>query len=169
MPGPNRTVRDGIIVGLIGTVTVAGFYAVFDFLAARGFLYTVNLLGQALLRGWRDPSILTTPVPVDTGVVMLYSALHVAVSIAIGLFVAWLVAHIDGPRPQARLAILMLGAGFLVTVFGIGMASSSFKALLPWWSVVLANALAVVIAGAYLLGRHPGLLRRLFSATVPAP
>jgi hypothetical protein len=55
----------------------------------------------------------------------------------------------------------VIAAGFFVTIFGIGMVSSPFKALLPWWSVVLANVLAVVVAGAYLLGRHPGLARRV--------
>jgi hypothetical protein len=157
-------VREGLIVGLIGYAAVALFYAAFDFLAARGLFFTVNLLGAAVFSGLRDPSVLATPVAIDATAVVLYTLLHLAVSLAIGLFVAWLVAHLEGPPTQARLAALVIGAGFFVTIFGIGMVSAPIKTLLPWWSVVLANALAVVVAGAYLLGRHPGLIRRVTMA-----
>jgi len=157
----DRPVREGLVVGLIGFVTVAGFYAAFDFLAARGFLFTVNLIGRAVFRGLRDPSALAAPVAIDFTAVVLYSALHLVVSLAIGLVVAWLVGQLEGPPAQARLAAIVLVSGFFVTVFGIGMVSSPVRDLLPWWSVVLANLLSVLIAGSWLLGRHPGLLRRL--------
>jgi hypothetical protein len=45
MVAPRRTIRDGIVVGLIGYAAVAVFYSVFDQLAARPPLYTVDLLG----------------------------------------------------------------------------------------------------------------------------
>lgn len=156
----NRIVREGIVVGLIGFAAVALFYAAFDFLAARGFLFTVNLLGEAVFYGWRDPSILEMPVALHLNAVLLYTAFHLVIALAIGIVVAWLVAHLEGPPAQVRLAALLIAAGFLVTIFAIGMASSSIKTLLPWWSVVLANALAVVVASAYLLRRHPGLVRQ---------
>jgi hypothetical protein len=157
----NRTVREGLVVGFIGFGAVALFYAAFDFLAARGFLFTVNLLGQAVFYGLRDPSVLETPFPVDRNAVIMYTILHLLVALAIGQVVAWLAAQLEGPPAQARLAVLVIVAGFFVTVFGIGMVSSPIRVLLPWWSVVLANLLAVAVAGAYLLGRHPGLARRL--------
>lgn len=161
MSSMNRTAREGIVVGLIGFAAVAIFYAAFDFLAARGFLFTVNLLGQAVFNGLRDPSVLATPVAIDLTAVALYTLLHLVAAIAIGLVVSWLAAQLEGPPSQTRLAILVIVAGFFVTVFGIGMVSSPIKVLLPWWSVVLSNLLAVVVAGAYLLGRHPGLVRHL--------
>jgi hypothetical protein len=161
-----RPVREGLVVGLIGFLSVAGFYAAFDFLAARGFLFTVNLIGRAVFRGLRDPSALAAPVATDVTAVVLYSLLHLLVSLAIGLVVAWLVGQLEGPAEQARLAFIVLVAGFFVTVFGIGMVSSPVRDLLPWWSVVLANTLSVVVAGSYLLRRHPGLRSRLtFRAT----
>jgi hypothetical protein len=140
---------------------VALFYAFFDFLAARGFLFTVNLLGQALFFGLRDPSVLESPMAIDLNAVVLYTILHLVVALVIGVFVSWLVAQLEGPPAQTRLALLVIVAGFFVTIFGIGMVSSPIKTLLPWWSVVVANILAVVVAGAYLLGRHPGLAKRL--------
>ena len=39
------------------------FYAAFDVLAARGTLYTVNLLGMAVFKGLRDPSVLRCRSP----------------------------------------------------------------------------------------------------------
>lgn len=156
-----RIVREGVVVGFIGFAAVALFYAAFDFLAARGFLFTVNLLGQAVFRGLRDPSVLMGPVAIDLTAVILYTILHLVVALAIGLVVAWLAAQLEGPPAQRRLALLVIVAGFFVTIFFIGMVSSPIKALLPWWSVVLANVLAVAVAGAYLLGRHPGMVRRL--------
>jgi hypothetical protein len=157
----NRIVREGLVVGLIGFAAVALFYAFFDFLAARGFLFTVNLLGQALFFGLRDPSVLESPMAINLNAVVLYTILHLVVALVIGVFVSWLVAHLEGPPAQTRLALLVIVAGFFVTIFGIGMVSSPIKTLLPWWSVVVANILAVVVAGAYLLGRHPGLAKRL--------
>lgn len=160
----NRIIREGLVVGLIGTAAVAAFYAVFDLLAARGLLFTPNLLGRVVFDGLRDPSILVGPVTLDARAVLLYTLLHLVLSLAIGLVVAWLVSQLEGPPSQVRLALLVIVAGFFVTIFGVGMVSAPVQSVLPWWSVVMANVLAVVVAGAYLLGRHPGLLRRLGSA-----
>ncbi len=60
-----RVVRDGLVVGVIAYVAVAAFYAIFDVLAARGSLYTLDLLGKAVFRGLRDPSVLETPMQPD--------------------------------------------------------------------------------------------------------
>jgi hypothetical protein len=110
---------------------------------------------------------------VNLNAVILYTALHLVTSLVIGIFVSWLVVHLEAPPSQVRLAALLIAAGFFVTIFGIGMVSSPIKALLPWWSVVLANSLAAMIAGAFLLGRHPGLGRRVLSFVMkdrrPAP
>jgi hypothetical protein len=149
------------VVGLIGTATVAVFYAAFDLLAARGFLFTVNLLGRVVFDGLRDASALVGPVVIEPGAVVLYSLLHLAVALSIGLVVSWLVTQLEGPPAQVRLAVLVLLSGFFVTVFGIGMASAPVRDVLPWWSVVVANLLSVLIAGVYIGRRHPGVLGRL--------
>jgi hypothetical protein len=161
MTQANRVVREGVVVGLIGTATVALFYAVFDALAARGLLFTPNLLGRVVFDGLRDPSVLVGPVAMEPTAIVLYSLLHLVTSLAIGLVVAWLVSQLEGPPAQARLAALLIIAGFFVTIFGIGLAMSPVKAVLPWWSVVVANVLAVVVGGAYVVRRHPGILRGL--------
>lgn len=37
----------------------------------------------------------------------------------------------------------------------------SMRPVLPWWSIVVANGGASLLAGAYLLHAHPGLWGRL--------
>jgi hypothetical protein len=148
-------------MGLIASVAVAFFYAVFDVLAARGKLYTVDLLGKALFQDLRDPSILLLPVEPDTRVIMLYNAVHLAISLAIGLTVAWLVGYAERHPRSARFITAIIIGGFFVTIIATGMLTAPFRALLPWWSIVVANALAVLFAGSYLVRRRPGVFGRL--------
>lgn len=155
--------REGVAVGLIASVSVAAFYAAFDLLAARGPLYTVNLLGKAVFRGARDPAILQLPVPADRGAILLYNGLHLALSLAIGLVVTRLIVQAERQPSQARLLLLLIIAGFVVTILAVGYLTTPIRPLLPWWSIVVANSLAVLLAGWYLLRRHPGLPGRLLA------
>ena len=159
--GRSRTIRDGLIVGLIAYAAVALFYSVFDLLAARGSLYTVDLLGRALFQGLRDPSVLMFPIARDWTAILLYNAFHLLVSLGIGLVVVTLIAHAERYPAQALLVLVMIVAGGVLTVFAVGYLTESVRPLLPWWSIVVANVVAVVLAGAYLIRRRPGLSRRL--------
>jgi hypothetical protein len=80
-----------LVVGLIAYAVVATFYAVFDLLAARGTRYTVDLLGKAMFRGLRDPSILQFPLALDSGAILWYNSFHLVISLAIGVVVTSLV------------------------------------------------------------------------------
>lgn len=164
MPGQRRIVRDGVVVGLIAYGSVAAFYAVFDFLAARGLLYTVDLLGKALFRGLRDPAVLQLPIRPDLALVFWYNALHLVLSLVIGLVVVFSVAEAERRPERGPLVLLFLLIGFVVTVLAVGSLTSSFRSLLPWWSIVTANVLAMVTAGSYLVRHYPALPARLFRA-----
>jgi len=61
----SRTIRQGLVVGLIGYASVAALYAAFDFIAARGVFYTVNLLGKSVFEGLRDTAVLGLPMQLD--------------------------------------------------------------------------------------------------------
>jgi hypothetical protein len=158
--------RDGIAVGLIAYASVAVFYSVFDFLAARGTLYTVDLLGKAVFKGLRDPGILGVPIRLDPTVIFLYNALHFVVSLAIGLIVVRLVTQAERHPSQAPLMLLAIVGGFVVTIFAVGFLSAPMRPVLPWWSIVVANALATALAGLYLLKKRPGLWKRLLPFAV---
>jgi hypothetical protein len=148
-------------VGAIAYAAVALFYTVFDFLATRGALHTVNLLGRALFRGLRDPTVLSFPVTLDWTAMFLYNGFHLLVSLAIGVVVVSLANHAERHPSQALLVLILIAGGGVLTVFAVGYLTESIRPLLPWWSIVVANALAVVLAGAYLLRRRPQLARRL--------
>jgi hypothetical protein len=157
----SRTLRQGLVVGLIAYAAVAVFYAAFDLLAARGSLYTVDLLGKAVFRGLRDPSVLQYPIRPDLGAVFLYNGLHLLFALAIGLVVTRLVEQADRQPSQGPLILLVIVAGFVVTVYAVGALTQPMRPLLPWWSIVAANALATLLAGLYLLRKRPGLPARL--------
>lgn len=163
MTNADRTWREGIIVGLIAYVAVAVFYWAFDFLAARGTLYTVNVLGLAVFRGLRDPGVLTLPAAPDMTAIFWYNGLHLALSLAIGLIVTRLLAHAEANPPQARSVLFVIVAGFLVTVLGVGYLSAPLRPVLPWWSIVVANTLATAAASVYVMRRHPGIAARLLT------
>jgi len=159
----SRTIRDGIVVGLIAYASVALFYSAFDFLAARGTLYTVDLLGKAMFRGLRDPGVLMYPISPDMTAIFWYNAFHLLTSLAIGLIVTSLIAQAERHPSQANLVLVMIVAGFVVTIFAVGYLTSSIRPLLPRWSIVVANGLATLLAGFYLLRTRPGLQGRLIS------
>lgn len=157
--------RDGVVLGLIAYASVAAFYALFDVLATRGFLYTVNLLGRAAFRGLDDPSVLQFPVVIDRMAVFMYNGVHLALSLVIGLIVVRLVSRAERDRAQAWPMFLLIVAGFVVTVIGVGVLSEPIRVVLPWWSIVVANASAVVFGARYLTSRRPGVIGRVVPVT----
>ena len=152
--------REGLAVGLIASLSVAVFYAAFDILAARGGLYTINLLGKTLFRGVRDPAIIQLPVPRDVAAMLAYTGVHLVLSLAIGLIVTRLIVQAERRPEQALPMLFVIVGGFFITVLAVGFLTAPMRPLLPWWSIVVANVLAVLLAGSYLLARHPGLWRR---------
>jgi hypothetical protein len=153
--------RDGIVVGLLAYVAVAVFYSIFDFLAARGPLFTVNWLGKALFRGLRDPSVLQAPLGTDWGGVFSYNAFHLAASLVIGLVVVRLVSLAEQGRVHPPAILFVIVAGFATTILAAGWLSAPIRSVLPWWSIVAANAAAVIAGAFYLMKRRPGVVDRL--------
>jgi hypothetical protein len=157
MTPQSRQIRDGLYVGLIAYAAVASFYAAYDVLAARGLLFTVNMLGLAAFRGVRDPAVLQFPVPLDLSAIILYNALHLAASLVVGQVVVALTAMAERNPARSLPAFLVIVGGYVVTIAVVGFLSEPMRALLPWWSIVVANTAAVALAAAYLLRRRPGV------------
>ena len=155
------TLREGVVVGLIGYAAVALFYSAFDLLASRGTLYTVNLLGKSVFRGLRDPSVLMFPLETDWQAVLWYNALHLVLAVAIGIVVMSLVAFADANPSRRGFVRLFIVAGFVVTIMLVATLTTPIRPLLPMWSVIGANVAATLLAGTYLLRRRPGLWTRL--------
>jgi protein-S-isoprenylcysteine O-methyltransferase Ste14 len=161
MTSRRRATRDGFAIGLIGYAAVALFYSAFDLLASRGTFHTVNMLGRGVFRGLRDPSVLQFPVDVDRQAIFAYNALHLVVALLIGFVVAGLVAVAEEHPSRRRIVRFIIVAGYAITVVTVGALTAPMRELLPWWSIMVANAMAAALAGAYLIVRHPGLWRRL--------
>lgn len=161
MATTSHLVRRGLAVGLIGYASVAVFYAVFDFLAARGALYTVDLLGKAMFRGLRDAAVLGLPMELDWTAIFWYNLVHLAVAITVGLIIIGLIEDALRNPSRSGMVFFTVILGFMVTIAVMTVLTDSIRPLLPWWSIVVANALAVVVAGSYLLRVYPGLWNRL--------
>lgn len=157
----SQRIRDGLIVGLIGYAAVALFYSTFDVVAARSPLHTVNVLGRAVFRGLRDPALLVLPSAPDLGAIFAYNVVHLVSALAIGLVVVWLVSAAE-EQPQWRpLVRFIIVAGYFVTVLAVAFMTVPMRAVVPLWSIVVANAAATLLAAYYLIRTHPGLFQRL--------
>ena len=64
----------GLMVGLIGYVTIAASVSLGDLLLGRSFFYTVSLLGEWMFYDLSDP----TKLRVWPGAVFAYNGLHLA-------------------------------------------------------------------------------------------
>lgn len=154
-----RTLREGLAVGLIAYAAVALFYAAFDMLAARGALFTVDMLGKAVFRGLRDPTVLMFPDTLDPVAIFWYNGLHLILALGIGLVVTGIILQMERHPGWTPGILLVVLAGGVATVLVVGMLTQAMRPVLPWWSIVVANALASLLAGLYLLQRHPALRR----------
>jgi hypothetical protein len=157
MPTKHQPLREGLIVGLLAYAAVALFYSTFDVLAARGALFTVDMLGRAVFQGLRDPGVLLFPHQFDHTAAFLYNALHLALSLCIGVIVTELLAQAEQHPRQAPTIIGAIAVGGVLTVLAVGEMTREMRPVLPWWSIVAANALAVLVAGTYLTRRHVAL------------
>lgn len=160
MQSERHTIREGLIVGLLAYAAVAVFYSMFDLLASRGMLFTVDMLGKAVFRGLRDPSVLLFPSQLDQGAILLYNGLHLFLSLNIGLIVTSLVVQAERHPSRAPMIFLAIFLGGVATVLAVGFLTQPMRPVLPLWSITVANALAALLAGIYLLTRHPRLLHQ---------
>lgn len=161
MPSPSRWFREGVVTGLIAYVAVAFFYFAFDLVASRGALFTVNRIGQFMLHGSTGIALYGLPSPLDVAAVVSYSAVHLAASLSIGILVCRLVHEAELKPMLAQIALLFIVAGFAGTIAVVGLLSVPIRDVLPWWSIMAANALAVLVAGLVLIKRHPDFLGRM--------
>lgn len=161
MPRTGSPVREGVVVGLIGFTAVAVFYTLFDLLAGQGFGFTLNLMGEVVFRGVRDPSVLQLPMERDMGAMAAYNFLHLFLSLGVGGFVAWLVDRVEENPRVGYSALLIMVAGYGLTVAAVAMVAREIGPLLPFWTIVTVNTLAAAGGGVYLWRSHPDLWGRV--------
>lgn len=146
----------GIVTGLVGASVVALWFLLLD--AIRGApLFTPAALGSVLFFGAASPA----GVQITAGVIAAYTAVHVAIFIAVGVALEWSVERMErapGMWVMALLATIMIEALFLGVV---GSLSAWVLGAVGYWAVLVANLLSVVAMGTLLWRTHP-VLRRDF-------
>ncbi|MEX1181726.1 MAG: hypothetical protein WEF86_00720 [Gemmatimonadota bacterium] len=167
------TIREGLITGLIGAVAVAIWFLIVDIASGR-ILFTPAALGSAVFLGARG----LAEVQITAGIVLGYTALHVAAFTLTGLFAAGIVAAAE----EESEVVLLGGVLLFVTLeaFSIGIfaiVAAWLVDALSWWNIGGANLIAAVCMAGYLYLRHPDLLRDVqerdleedLAQDVPAP
>ncbi len=144
---------EGSTVGVIGALTVAGWFLLLDLMAGRPF-FTPSVLGQVVLFGRDTPDL--APLP---EAIALYSFVHFAAFIALGVLVTQLV-HLAVRDAFFRFALLLLFVVFEVFFYGFTyVVFEGTRGVFPWWSMLAANTLASITMGLFIWMRHPSLRR----------
>lgn len=161
-PSTRIIVLDGVVAGLIGAGVIAIWFLALD--AARGQpLATPTLLAASLLPGLQHA---VASGSISLWLVLEYSAFHFCAFAAIGAAGALLLEAADRePSLFASLVIFVIAFEvFFVAV--VMMLGPSAAAALPWWKVIIGNALATVAMLGYFFWRQPALGRNLLGAWV---
>jgi hypothetical protein len=150
----HRTIKEGLITGLIGAVIVALWFMLIDVIAGRPF-FTPAALGSALFLGADSMETVRVTPPIVFG----YSLLHLTAFIITGLVAAGIVAAAEETTEVVLLGGVLLF--FVFEVFSIGIIAMLWGWLvetLSWWSIAVANVLAALAMGTYLALRHKRLV-----------
>lgn len=90
-----------------------------------------------------------------------YTAVHLALSLLIGLVVLRIVhGFVTGALGRPLFVAIIVGGG-AATVAAVGALSIPLREVLPWWSIAVANLLAACTAGVAVLRWRPDLVSRL--------
>lgn len=147
---------EGVDAGLLGGSAVAIWFLFKDLLAGRP-LSTPSVLGQVFL--FHPAQVVLWPP--DFAAVIVYTVVHFAAFVALGLAASWLV-RLASRFAVARFALVILGIAFefffVVLIQAVaGEAGQQF----PLFWVLSGNLLAAALMGAYFWRKHPALRRAL--------
>jgi hypothetical protein len=161
MPGESRVLREGVVAGLIGAAAVAVLILLFDIAGGTPF-QSPAILGSAILKGVRDPNLVT----VSAGPVLGYTIIHGLGFIVVGLIAAFLVASAER-EPAMVLALLIFFAAFEVFFLAlIAFWALPVLGILAWWEILAGNLVASAAMLYYFHRCHPGLARTLIGRWV---
>lgn len=152
----HRTIREGLVAGVLGGFVVVLWFLLIDVIAREPF-FTPAALGAAIFDGARG----VAEVQVDMANVLGYTALHFAAFFVVGLIAAGIAMEAE------RHAVVLLGAVLLFVTFEtlfLGLTAIAANWLLDAlnpWTILGANLLAAIAMGWYLWHAHPRLAHHL--------
>ncbi len=149
-------IREGLIAGALGAISVALWFLLLDLMHGRIF-FTPAALGSAFFYQAKG----LDQVRITPATVLGYSVIHIAVFMIVGFIAARLMTSAD-KEPR-----ILLGAGVVFMVMEV--AALCLLALLAgWlldalsmWTVLIANVIAAAVIGFYLYRAHPQARRDL--------
>jgi hypothetical protein len=151
----NRTVREGVVSGLLAAGAVALWFLVLDVVAGRPF-GTPAHMGESvasLFGGTGGGSA--------TMYVLGYSVFHVIAFVLSGVVVSAIVNQAE-EEPSMLWGLLILFVAFEIAWYGLTaiLAQGETYGALAWYQVMVANLIAAATMGVYLYRQHPALAAR---------
>lgn len=151
----HRVLREGLMVGLIGAGVVALWFLVLDVAMGR-FGFTPAALGSVMFHGATDAAGVRLDVPTILG----YTGLHLIAFGVAGVIAAAIVAYAEDRHAYVLLGAVLLFVTLETLFIGVlTLMAQWLLALIPWWSILVANVIAAAAMGAYLWRLHPRLAR----------
>ena len=146
------TWKQGLVVGIIGAVTVAVWFLILDLVRGRPF-FTPAALGSTVFMGVRDLG----DVEVTMAIIVGYSLVHFAAFILLGTLVV-VIARRARKTPPLILGALLVFVTFQALFMGVlAIADVYLLEELAWWGVAVGNLLAAVTMGYYVWEKDPAL------------
>jgi len=146
----------GVIAGIIGYATVVLFFSLLSLVGGRSPLEIPSAMGSALLLGGSESG-----VAVEAGAVLAFNGVHMLLSLAVGLLVAWLLFEAERHYQLWYVVTLVLIGGFIFALLAMGVLGSELARAVSWGSVLAANILWAAAMGGYLYQYHRGLGREI--------
>src|SRR5271168_563435 len=144
--------REGITAGLIGAITVAVWFMIYDFAAGEPF-HTPALLGAMIFQNITLIGAIKATLPLVLG----YTILHFFAFEMFGVALAILLAASEW-EPFMALGVMLLLAVFEVFFVGfVSLIDQSALEALGWWKIIAGNILALIAMTTYFLRGHRGL------------
>ena len=147
---PHPLLREGIIAGLIGALTIAVWFGLLDVIAGRPF-FTPATLGRSLLSVFG-------PISPDEGTatfVIVYTIFHFTAFMFVGLL-ASLIVTLARQEPSILLGFAILFAVTEIGIYGLValLGEASPLARGAWLPIMVGNLLAAVTMGYYFWKKH---------------
>jgi hypothetical protein len=149
-------VSRGIVTGVIGAVVVAVWFFFVDIISGAP-LRTPAALASALLIGASGPA----GIVVTFGLVAAYSVVHVVAFAIAGVVFVALAEQLERAPAMGLLVLLTAIVLDSLVLATIGVGAQWVLGSIGWWSVLVANLLAVIAMGWQVWRTHPVLQRRL--------
>lgn len=149
----HRILREGLMAGAIGALSVAAWFLIVDLAAGRIF-FTPAAMGSVLFHGARGAAEVQT----DALTILGYTLLHVTAFGVVGLIAAALVTEAEEYAAPVILGAIMLFVTFETFFIGLlAIVAQWLLEIIQWWSIAAGNLIAAATMGWYLWHEHPAL------------